>query len=148
MMYRLLKEPILPHQEQIMLTNLACPISRLRREWDYNTVQSLHRTQTRSHSTEGWKGASEDKWMILQCATFSKYLNLRIIEKSVSDIRILIRFPFQSSFWISVSGCKLTILPDIQPANRIAIALYNMCNKAYLLCIILLWAFKVRNFAS
>jgi len=53
MMYRLLKEPILPHQEQIMLTNLACPISRLRREWDYNTVQSLHRTQTRSHSTEG-----------------------------------------------------------------------------------------------
>jgi len=23
-----------------------------------------------------------------------------------------------ASRWISVSGCKLTILPDIQPANR------------------------------
>ena len=43
------------------------------------------------------------------------------IDKSVSDIRIRIRFPFESSFWISVSGCKLTILPDIQPANRIVI---------------------------
>jgi len=29
--------------------------------------------------------------------------------------------PFQSRFWISVSGCKLTILPHIQPANRIVI---------------------------
>ena len=29
--------------------------------------------------------------------------------------------PFDSRFWISVSGCKLTILPDIQPANRIVI---------------------------
>jgi len=28
---------------------------------------------------------------------------------------------FESSFWISVSGSKLTILPDIQPANRIVI---------------------------
>ena len=36
-------------------------------------------------------------------------------------MRIRIRFPFESSFWISVSGCKLTILPDIQPANRIVI---------------------------
>ena len=59
--------------------------------------------------------------MIVQCATFSKSLNSRNINKSVSDIRIRIRFPFQSRFWISVSGCKLTILPDIQPANRIVI---------------------------
>ena len=56
--------------------------------------------------------------MIVQCATFSKSLNPRNIDKSVSDIRIRIRFPFESSFWISLSGYKLTILPDIQPANR------------------------------
>jgi len=54
--------------------------------------------------------------MIVQCATFSKSLNPRNIDKTVSDIRI--RFPFESSFWISVSGCKLTILLD---ANRIVI---------------------------
>jgi len=59
--------------------------------------------------------------MIVQCATFSKSLNSRNIDKTVSDIRIRIRFPFESSFWLSVSGCKLTILPDIQPANRIVI---------------------------
>ena len=51
----------------------------------------------------------------------SKSLNLKNINKSVSDIRIRIRFTFESSFWISVPGCKLTILPDIQPANRIVI---------------------------
>ena len=59
--------------------------------------------------------------MIVQCATFSKSLNPRNIDKSVSDIRIRIRFPFESSFWISSSSCKLTILLDIQPANRIVI---------------------------
>jgi len=57
-----------------------------------------------------------NRCMIVQCATFSKSLNPRNIDKSVSDIRI--RFTFESSFWISVSGCKLTILPDIQPTNR------------------------------
>jgi len=59
--------------------------------------------------------------MVVQCATFSKILNPRNIDKSVSDIWIRILFPYVSSFWISVSGCKLTILPDIQPANRIVI---------------------------
>jgi len=59
--------------------------------------------------------------MIVQCATFSKSLNPRNIDKNVSDIRIRIRFPFESSLWISVSSCELTILPDIQPANRIVI---------------------------
>ena len=61
--------------------------------------------------------------MIVQCecAFFSKSLNPRNIDKSVSDIRIRIRFPFESSYWISLSGCKLTVLPDIQPANRIVI---------------------------
>jgi len=63
----------------------------------------------------------DDKSMIVQCATFSKILNPRNINKSISDIRIHILFPFQSRFWISVSGCKLTILPGIQPANRIVI---------------------------
>jgi len=57
--------------------------------------------------------------MIVQNATFSKCLNPRNIDKSVSDIRI--RFLFDSSFWISVSGSKLTILPDIHPGNRIVI---------------------------
>ena len=52
---------------------------------------------------------------------FFKSLNPKNIDKSVSDIRIRIRFPFESTFWISVSGCKLIILPDIQPANRIVI---------------------------
>jgi len=52
---------------------------------------------------------------------FSKSLNPKNIDKSVSDIRMHIRFPFESSFWISVSGCKLTILTYIQPANRIVI---------------------------
>ena len=55
----------------------------------------------------------------MQYVTFSKNLNPRNIEKSVSDIRI--RFPFDSRLWISVSGCKLTILSDTQPANRIVI---------------------------
>ena len=90
--------------------------------WHNSAVQRLHRRQTRSHAAEGWKDTSEDnKWMIVQCATFSKSLNPRNIDKSVSDIRIRIRYPFESRFWISVSGCKLTILPDIQPANRIVI---------------------------
>ena len=57
--------------------------------------------------------------MIVQCATFSKSLNPRNIDKSISDIRIQV--PFESSFWISVSGCKLTILPNIQLANQIVI---------------------------
>jgi len=59
--------------------------------------------------------------MIVQCPTFSKSLNPRNINKSVSDIRFRIRFQFECSFWISRSGCKLTILSDIQPANRIVI---------------------------
>ena len=63
----------------------------------------------------------DNKLMIVQCATFSKSTNPRNVNKCVSDVRIRIRFPFQSRFWISVSGCKLTILPDIQLANRILI---------------------------
>jgi len=53
--------------------------------------------------------------MIVQCecATFSKSLFPRNIDKSVSDNRIRIRFSFENSFWISLSGCKFTILPDI-----------------------------------
>jgi len=46
--------------------------------------------------------------MIAQCAPFSKSLNPGNIDKhkSVSDFRIRIRLPFESSFWISVSGCN------------------------------------------
>jgi len=99
---------------RFMMTNFGITL-RFR---DY----TIDNRQTRSHGAEGWKDASEDnKWMIVQCATFSKSLNPRNIDKTVSDIPIRIWFPFQSSFWISLSGCKLTILPDIQPANRIVI---------------------------
>ena len=75
----------------------------------------------------------DNKSMIVQCATFSKSLNPRNINKSVSDIRIRIRFPFQSRFWISVSGCTLTILLDIQPANRIVIISGSQpnCNSLF-----------------
>jgi len=116
------------------LKNFGCPLGARQNFWGAVTpwhppssapgtwVQTLHHRQTRSHGAEGYKYASEDnEWMIVQCATFYKNLNSRNIVKSVSDIRIRIRFPFESSFWITVSGCKLTILPDIQPANRIVI---------------------------
>jgi len=71
--------------------------------------------------------------MIVQNSTFSKSLNPRNIDKSVSDIRIRIWFPFDSSFWISVSGCKLTILPDIHPGNRIVIisVAYMIHSRSY-----------------
>jgi len=143
-------------RSSFMLTNLACPINNLSGEWDYTTVQRLHHRQTWSHATEGWKDASKNtKWIIVQCATFSKSLKPRNIDKNVSDIRI--RFPLESntndilqtfsitvietlamchlyhflrpwfsfirlfstsafhvpleiSFWISGSGCKLTIV--------------------------------------
>ena len=43
------------------------------------------------------------------------------MEKSVSDILLRIRFPFESSFWISVSGWNSLSFLDIQPGNRIEI---------------------------
>jgi len=49
---------------------------------------------------------------------------VRILEILIKAFRISgfrIRFRFESSFWISLSGCKLTIFPNIQPANRIVI---------------------------
>ena len=46
--------------------------------------------------------ASECTIVLNEYASFSKSLDPRNIEKSVSDN--LIRFPFESSFWISVSG--------------------------------------------
>jgi len=36
--------------------------------------------------------------MIVQCATFSKSPNPRNIDTNILDIRIRIRFPFESSF--------------------------------------------------
>jgi len=88
--------------------------------WHNSTVQRLHHMQTRSHGAEGWRDTSVDnKLKIVQSATFYKSLNPRNIDKNVSDIRIRIRFPFESSFWVSFSGWKLTILPDVQPANHI-----------------------------
>ena len=48
---------------------------------------------------------------------FSKY-RIRHVEP---DIHIRILFPQKNTFWISVCGWKLTIRPDINPANRIVI---------------------------
>ena len=67
-----------------MRTNLACSISRLRGGWGYSTVQRVHYRQTRSHGTEGRKGASEDnKLMIVQI-----FPKVRILEVSVKAFRI------------------------------------------------------------
>jgi len=57
-----------------------------------------------AHMAEKMLLNEDNKCVIVQCATFYKSLNPRNINKSVSDIRIRIRFPFQSRFWISVSG--------------------------------------------
>ena len=46
---------------------------------------------------------------------FSKY-RIRHVEP---DILIRVLSPQKNTFWISVSGWKLTIRPDIHPANRI-----------------------------
>jgi len=85
------RESITP-SNRLMLTNLPCSISRA---WDYATVPWLRQRQTWSHGTKGWKDACEDnKWMNVECATFSKSVNPQNIEKSVSDILVCIRFPF------------------------------------------------------
>jgi len=60
-----------------MLTNLASwrvQLADLRGRMELHCgTERSHRTQTRSHGTEGWKDASEDnKRMIVQCATFPK----------------------------------------------------------------------------
>ena len=92
---------------------------------DYITVQYRDYTTDRlgvmAQKAEDMLLNEDNKWKIVQCATFSKSLNPRNIDKSVSDIRIRIRFPFENNFRISVCGCKPPILPDIQPANRIVI---------------------------
>ena len=93
-------------------------VSRSRPSLETPSLLRLHHRQSWSHGKVDWKDASENyKWMIVQCATFSKSRDLQNIDKSVSDIRIRIRFPSESSFWISGSSCKLTIMPDIQLAN-------------------------------
>jgi len=40
-------------RNRFLPTNLACPISRLRGEWDYTMIQRIHHRQTRSHGTDG-----------------------------------------------------------------------------------------------
>jgi len=53
----------------------------------------------------------------MQYAIFSKSPNPRNIDKNVSDIRIRFRFPFESSFWKSLSCCK-PILPAGYPTGN------------------------------
>jgi len=69
--------------------------------------------------------------MIVQCATFTKSLNPRNIEKSVSDILIRIRSRLKTVFGYSVSGCKLTIRDGtdrkLVPAVRTASAVSARC---------------------
>jgi len=53
------------------------------------------------------------------CNFFQKSLDPRNIDKNVSDILIRIRFPFESSFWIFVSGCKMqTHYPAGYPTGK------------------------------
>jgi len=108
-----------------MLTNLVCPVNRggMVMGLHYGTeIYTKDRLGVMVQKAEKMLLKITNEWLcIVHCATFSKSLNPRNISKSVPDIRIRIRFPFESSFWIFVSGCKLTILPDIQPANRIVI---------------------------
>jgi len=103
-----------------MLTNLACPISRLRWEWDSLRYRNytIGRLGVMAQKAE-YDGSEDNHWIIVEI--LPKSLNSRNIDKRVSDILIRIRFPFENSFWISGSGCKLTMLQDIQPANRIVI---------------------------
>jgi len=104
---------------------------------DYITVQYRDYTTDRlgvmAQKAEDMLLNEDNKWKIVQCATFSKSLNPRNIDKSVSDIRIRIRFPFENNFRISVCGCKPPILPDIQPANRIVI-LYAVREMVCFFC--------------
>jgi len=74
------------------------------------TGLSPGQTGTYGRSTEGCKYKIGKFFQKSESSKYSIY-------KSVSDIWI----PFKSSFLISVSGCKLTILPEIQPGNRIVI---------------------------
>jgi len=69
--------------------------------------------------------------MSVQFATFCKSVNSRNTEKSVSDI--LNWFPHEISFCIFVTGCKLTIMLDIQPANLRVInsAVYERFNENF-----------------
>jgi len=122
-----------------MLTNLACSISHLRGEWDYATVQRLHHRHTRSQSTEGWKGASENNnWMIVQCATFPE---VRILEISIKAFRIsrsvsgshlkaVFGYPYpvanslssrisnrQTGWWSSVAQMCIGMDPGINPQD-------------------------------
>jgi len=66
-----------------------------------------------------------NEWL---CDAFYKSLQLFpkvwILELSIKVFRIpgsVSSSLFESSFWICVSCCKLTILPDIQPVNRTVI---------------------------
>ena len=87
-----------------------------------------------SLDTEAWKDPSEDtKWMIVQCATFTKSLNPQNIDKSVFDILICIRFPFKTSFLVSVSSCQL--YPTGKP---------DSCHLCWVSEMSGLWNFSVR----
>ena len=86
-----------------------------RRYWDYTT----DRPGVMAQKAEDMFPKTLKKWLynvqLFQESESSKYREKR------SDILIRIRFPVESSFWMSVSGYKLTIFSDIQPANWIVV---------------------------
>ena len=76
---------------KLMLTKLACSISRAGhtttlRYWDH-TINRLGITEQKAK-----KMLPIVQWMFAHCATFSKSLNPRNIEKIVLDILVCIRF--------------------------------------------------------
>jgi len=93
---------------RLMLTNLVCPISRGGMGFHYGT-EIRPAPQTDSESWHWRQDGSDDtkinEW--LRNVQLFPSLNPWNIDKGVSDIRICIRFPFESSFWISVSAIRL-----------------------------------------
>ena len=99
----------------------------------FKCVSLIMHRQTWRHATESWKMLPKiiHKWLcnvqlsprgqkwpkFIPQPESSKYR----VKRFGSYILIRIRFPLLSNFWISVSGWKLTILPDIQQADRLVI---------------------------
>jgi len=128
-------------QSTLYLTNL-CLLSRLRTtvlNWSYSIdsgvwmarkANKMH-PQTEKSVRNVKLTPRGQRWpkFISQSIepAFSKYW-IRHIEP---DILIRIWFPQKNSFWISVSGWKLTIRPDNHPANRIVIVSAGKCAKLH-----------------
>jgi len=72
-------------RNRFMLSNLACPITRLRggMRLGYTTVQRLHHRQTWSHGTEGWMLVKIINEWLCDLQLFSKVWILEILIKAI-----------------------------------------------------------------